>query len=62
SRELFHAFENVRIHLDRFPRKTVKFENLFAKLNNYLLVPFFEILPDAIRRPFGWHIMIRANK
>ncbi|MGH9321223.1 MAG: class I SAM-dependent methyltransferase [Vicinamibacteria bacterium] len=61
-RELFQAFENVRIHVDRFPRKTVKFENLFAKLNNYLLVPFFEILPDAIRRPFGWHIMIRANK
>jgi ubiquinone/menaquinone biosynthesis C-methylase UbiE len=61
-RRLFRQFRNVEIHVDRFPKKTVKFDNLFAKLNNYLLVPFFEILPDAIRRPFGWHIMIRARK
>jgi ubiquinone/menaquinone biosynthesis C-methylase UbiE len=61
-RKLFSKFQNVRIHVDRFPKRTVKFGNFFAKLNNYALVPFFEILPDAIRRPFGWHIMIRANK
>ncbi|HEY7817727.1 MAG TPA: hypothetical protein VIG29_05885, partial [Vicinamibacteria bacterium] len=61
-RKLFHRFRSVEIHVDRFPKRTVKFENLFARLNNYLLVPFFAILPDAIRRPFGWHIMIRARK
>jgi len=61
-RELFRDYSNVRIHVDRFPKRTRKFDNLFGKLNNYLLVPFFEILPDAIRRPLGWHIMIRANK
>jgi SAM-dependent methyltransferase len=61
-RKLFHRFAEVDIHLDRFPKKTVKFGNAFAKLNNYLLVPFFSILPDAIRRPLGWHIMIRARK
>ena len=61
-RELFSAFENVRIHVDRFPKRTVKFDNLFAKLNNYILVPFFELLPAPIKRPLGWHIMIRANK
>lgn len=61
-RELFKDFQNVHIHVDRFPKRTVKFDNLFAKLNNYLLVPFFELLPDAIRRPLGWHIMIRATK
>ncbi len=61
-RELFENFQNVRILVDRFPKRTVKFDNLFAKLNNYLLVPFFEMLPDAIRRPLGWHIMIRAIK
>ncbi len=61
-RELFENFKNVRILVDRFPKRTVKFDNLFAKLNNYLLVPFFEMLPDAIRRPLGWHIMIRAIK
>ncbi len=61
-RKLFHQFRDVQIHVDRFPKRTVKFDNLFGKLNNYLLVPFFEILPDSIKRPFGWHIMIRATK
>jgi 2-polyprenyl-3-methyl-5-hydroxy-6-metoxy-1,4-benzoquinol methylase len=61
-RRLFRAFGEVRIHVDRFPKRTLKYHNLFAKLNNYLLVPFFEVLPDALKRPFGWHIMIRAVK
>jgi 2-polyprenyl-3-methyl-5-hydroxy-6-metoxy-1,4-benzoquinol methylase len=61
-RSLFSRFGTVSIHVDRFPKRTLKHDNLFAKLNDYLLVPFFEVLPDAIRRPFGWHIMIRATK
>ncbi len=61
-RALFKEFRNVSIYVDRFPKRTVKFDNFAAKLNNYVLVPFFEVLPDAIRRPFGWHIMIRATK
>lgn len=61
-RKLFHRFRDVEIHVDRFPKRTVKFDNLFGKLNNYLLVPFFQILPDFIKRPLGWHIMIRAIK
>ena len=61
-RKMFHRFRDVQIHVDRFPKRTVKFDNFFAKLNNNLLVPFFELLPDRIRRPLGWHIMIRATK
>lgn len=61
-RRLFHRFREVAIHVDRFPKRTVKFDNLFGKLNNNVLVPFFEVLPDPIKRPFGWHIMIRARK
>ncbi|MFQ5790154.1 MAG: class I SAM-dependent methyltransferase, partial [Acidobacteriota bacterium] len=61
-RKLFSNFRDVHVHVDRFPKRTVKFDNLFAKLNNHLLVPFFEVLPDPIKRPFGWHIMIRATK
>jgi ubiquinone/menaquinone biosynthesis C-methylase UbiE len=61
-RRLFREFQDVSIRVDRFPKRTVKFGNIFAKLNNYLLVPLFEILPDAIRRPLGFHIMIRARK
>ena len=44
------------------PKRTVKFDNLFGKLNNYVLGPFFDLLPERVRRPLGWHIMIRANK
>ena len=61
-RKMFHRFRDVQIHVDRFPKRTLKFDNLFAKLNNYILVPFFELLPDWIKRPLGWHIMIRATK
>ena len=61
-RRMFARFSAVGIHVDRFPKRTVKFDNLFAKLNNHLLVPFFELLPDRIKRPLGWHIMIRATK
>ncbi len=61
-RQLFRRFREVAVHVDRFPKRTVKHQNLFAGLNNYLLVPFFEVLPQALKRPFGWHIMIRAIK
>jgi len=61
-RKMFSRFRQVEIQVDRFPKRTVKFDNLFAQLNNYLLVPFFELLPDRIKRPLGWHIMIRATK
>lgn len=61
-RKLFGRFRNVEIHVDRFPKRTVKFDNIFAKLNNWILVPFFEWLPRPVKQPFGWHIMIRATK
>lgn len=52
----------IEIHTDRFPRKTLKYENLFGKLNNFVLVPLFNAIPNRLKRPFGWHIMIRARK
>jgi ubiquinone/menaquinone biosynthesis C-methylase UbiE len=61
-RELFRAFRDVDIHVDRFPKRTLKFDNLAAKLNNHVLVPFFGLLPSRLKRPLGWHIMIRARK
>lgn len=61
-RRLFHRFREVQIHVDRFPKRTLKHQNFLAELNNHVLVPFFEMLPDFIKRRFGWHIMIRATK
>ena len=59
---MLNFFRDVQIHVDRFPKRTVKFENILAKLNNHVLVPVFEMLPARVKRPFGWHIMIRATK
>jgi SAM-dependent methyltransferase len=61
-RKLFERFRHVDLHVDRFPKRTLKFDNLLAKLNNNVLVPFFERIPQRVKRPFGWHIMIRARK
>jgi ubiquinone/menaquinone biosynthesis C-methylase UbiE len=61
-RKLFRRFRDVEIYVDRFPKRTLKFDNLLAKLNNNVLVPFFGLLPSRIKRPFGWHIMIRSRK
>lgn len=61
-RKMFGKFRDVQLHVDRFPKRTLKFDNVMAKLNNNVLVPFFELLPQKVKRPFGWHIMIRARK
>lgn len=62
-KDMFRQFGGkIEIHVDRFPKKTLKHKNLFATLNNKVLVPIFDALPDMLKRPFGWHIMIRAIK
>ena len=61
-RRLFRKFQRVEIRVERFPKPTLKFDNLLAKLNNYVLVPLFRVVPYALKRPWGWHIMIRATK
>ncbi len=55
-------FSIAEIMLDRFPRKTVKRSGVIANLYNYGLVPLFNILPKAIIRPFGFHIIVEAMK
>ena len=52
----------MQIHVDRFPKPTVKWKTLAARINNYVLVPLFQVMPAMIKRPLGWHIMIRARK
>jgi SAM-dependent methyltransferase len=61
-RELFQGFTDVDLHVNRFPKRTLKFHSLAAKLNNHVLVPFFGLVPRRVKTPFGWHIMIRARK
>jgi ubiquinone/menaquinone biosynthesis C-methylase UbiE len=62
-RRMFHHFGGqVEIYVDRFPERTLKHENVLGRLNNNILVPLFDAIPDRLKRPFGWHIMIRVRK
>ena len=61
-RQLFSKFANVRLLVERFPYKTPKYAGLKAFLYNRVMVPLFTILPQAVIRPLGAHIMIWAYK
>lgn len=61
-KEMFNKFSSKDIYLDRFPSKTNRRTGIFAQLYNYLFIPFSEIIPRAIMRPFGWYITIKAIK
>lgn len=60
--QLFSKFENMRLLIERFPCKTPKYSGIKNLLYNRLVVPFFNILPRALIRPIGAHIMIWAYK
>ncbi len=61
-RHLFSNFTDVRLLVERFPYKTPKYSGIKAVLYNRIMVPLFDILPRALIRPLGAHIMIWARK
>lgn len=61
-RRMFSKFENIRLLIERFPHKTPKYSGMKALLYNNIMVPIFNILPKALIRPLGAHILIWAYK
>jgi ubiquinone/menaquinone biosynthesis C-methylase UbiE len=59
---MLKAFSKVRIAPERFPVKTRLHRGMKATLYNDLFVKGFNLLPRAVVRPFGWHIMAFAHK
>ena len=55
-------FAQVRLVPERFPVKTRLHRGLKATLYNDLFVTGFNVLPRAVVRPFGWHIIAFAQK
>ena len=55
-------FKNVEVIPERFPVKTKLHKGLKAVLYNNIFVGAFNVLPRAIVRPFGWHLMAFAYK
>jgi hypothetical protein len=59
---MLRSFAEVRIVPERFPVKTRLHGGIKGMLYNDLFVGAFNLLPKAIMRPFGWHIMAFARK
>jgi ubiquinone/menaquinone biosynthesis C-methylase UbiE len=61
-RNLLRAFSHVEIIPERFPVPTRLHRGVKAAVYNALFVSAFNVLPRAIVRPFGWHLMAMAKK
>jgi ubiquinone/menaquinone biosynthesis C-methylase UbiE len=61
-KRMFEKFARVEIEMDRFPTKTIKRSGILAQVYNYGLVPLCQVVPRAIVKPFGFHIIVKAVK
>lgn len=61
-KKLLRPFRQVRIVPERFPIETRLHQGLKARLYNQLFVRAFHLLPRALVRPTGWHLMAFAHK
>jgi SAM-dependent methyltransferase len=61
-KRMFEKFARVEIEMDRFPTKTIKRSGILARVYNYSLVPLCQVVPRAIVKPFGFHIIVKAVK
>lgn len=61
-KELLQVFPTVKIVPERFPVKSKLHKGVKAVLYNGMFVGTFNLLPKAIVRPLGWHIMAFAYK
>jgi ubiquinone/menaquinone biosynthesis C-methylase UbiE len=61
-KHMLKPFSSYRIVPERFPVKTKLHSGLKARLFNDVFVGTFNILPRAIVRPLGWHLLAFARK
>jgi SAM-dependent methyltransferase len=61
-RRMLRRFSQVQIVPERFPVKTRLHSGMQAVVYNAVFVSAFRLLPRALVRPFGWHLMARAVK
>jgi SAM-dependent methyltransferase len=61
-RRLLKRFAAVRTCCERFPVKTRLHHGLGGWLYNVGFVPLFNLIPQKLVRPLGWHIMVYATK
>lgn len=60
--KLLSPFQKYRIIPERFPVKTKLHSGWKARLFNDVFVGTFNLMPKALVRPLGWHLMAFATK
>ena len=61
-RQLLAPFTGVEIIPERFPVRSRLQQGTTAAFFNHAFVPLFNVLPAALVRPTGWHLMAFASK
>jgi SAM-dependent methyltransferase len=61
-RRILDCFSHVEVIPERFPVKSRLHTGLRAAAYNALFVGAFNLIPKAIVRPFGWHLMAKVLK
>jgi ubiquinone/menaquinone biosynthesis C-methylase UbiE len=61
-KQFLNLFKSYRIIPERFPVKTKLHSGWKARLFNDVFVGTFNLMPKALVRPFGWHLMAFATK
>lgn len=61
-KQFLAPFKSYRIVPERFPVKTKLHSGWKARLFNDMFVGTFNLLPKALVRPLGWHLMAFATK
>ena len=61
-KQFLKPFKSYRIIPERFPVKTKLHSGWKARLFNDVFVGAFNLMPKALVRPFGWHLMAFATK
>jgi SAM-dependent methyltransferase len=61
-KQFLKPFKTVRIIPERFPVKTKLHSGWKARLFNDVFVGTFNLMPKALVRPLGWHLMAFATK
>jgi hypothetical protein len=59
---LLKPFYSYQIIPERFPVKTRLHGGIKGKVYNDVFVGAFNVLPKALIRPLGWHLMAFARK
>lgn len=61
-RRMLSHFSKKEIIVDRFPVRTHLHRGMKAAFYNTFFVGTFNLIPSALVRPFGWHIMAKVIK